>query len=110
MGVFDSNQSNKKYNDATPNYDVNDGVDIVPCSENGCRFRDVEKGICVFETCIYKQFPLSIPYHDKMTKVCKSCGEKYVLEFNDFINPLCSELPLCPKCENTLFNLIKSGR
>ena len=107
MGVFDSNQANKKYNNVIPNYDVDDGVDIVPCTEN-CAFRDEDKGRCVFETCILNQFPLSIPYHTSITKTCEICRNKFTITFGEVDNPmrkLC--LMMCDTCRENLFKLIR---
>lgn len=108
MGVFDSNQSNKKYNDAKPNFDVDDGVDIETCTDN-CKFRDEERNRCVFETCIFKQFPFSIPYHDTVTKTCESCGEKFTVNFDDTVHPYTRLVfCLCDKCMNNLTKLASS--
>ena len=106
MGVFDNNQANKKYNDATPNYDVDDGVDIVPCNEN-CRFKDEEKNRCVFETCILNQYPFSIPFHQTITKTCDVCGNKYTIKFDDTDYPMRRLwLGLCDNCIGNIKSII----
>ena len=58
-GVFDSG-SNKKYNDAISNYDKEDGIDIVKCSNEclNCKYRDITLDRCLFETCIKKLYPV----------------------------------------------------
>lgn len=104
MGIFDSNQSNKKYNNAIPNYDVDDNVDIVPCTED-CPYKDDEKQRCVFETCILNQFPLSIPFHTSVTKICDVCGEKYVITFGETDHPF-KRMALC-LCDNCMSKAIK---
>jgi len=106
MGVFDSNQANKKYNNAIPNYDVDDGVDIVPCEEN-CLYRDESKKRCVFETCLLKQFPVSTPHHANMTKTCDCCRRQYIIEFNDNESPIIKLSTVCNNCNEKLYNLIR---
>ena len=106
MGVFDSNQANKKYNNAIPNYDVDDGVDIVPCEEN-CLYRDESKKRCVFETCLLKQFPVSTPHHANMTKTCDCCRRQYIIEFNDNESPIIKLSTVCNDCNEKLYNLIR---
>lgn len=104
-GVFD-NTSNKQYNNAKPNYDVNDGIDNVKCDNEGCKYRDVELGRCLFETCIYNQFPLSIPYHESFKCKCKFCDSVIELHFDDIHHPFDS-FSICDSCMNKLSNLIK---
>lgn len=109
MGVFDSNQSNRRYNDAIPNYDVDDGVDIVECSED-CPYRDEDRGICTFETCIINQHPFSMPYHSKVTKTCDICGEKKTIQLDEFASPIVMLTNfMCDDCKAKLRNIINEG-
>lgn len=104
-GVFDK-AANKQYNDAIPNYDVNDGVDIVKCDNTVCQYRDVEKGICLFETCIYNQ--LSILFHNKFTYKCKICRNIQTVEFKEYEHPVLDYNPfICETCISKLRNLVE---
>ena len=73
-GIFDS-ISNKRYNDAIPNYDNDDGVDIVECTQEckNCSYKDCIQDRCLFETCMKKITPFSIPFHTKFYTKCKIC-------------------------------------
>lgn len=106
MGVFDSNQANRKYHNAVPNYDVDDGVDIVPCVED-CPYKDEDKGRCAFETCIMNQFPLSTPYHTSTVKSCTICGEKSTVTFDEFDIPIVKLASfICDNCRSKIRTLI----
>lgn len=110
MGVFD-NTSNRKYNNAKPNYDIDDGVDIVTCDFEACKnckFRDIKFNRCVFETCILNQFPYSIPFHNTQTRNCIICDNEFTIEFNESeYHPLLSDsITVCDKCKSKLRNLI----
>lgn len=108
MGVFD-NTSNRKYNDAQANYDIDDGVDIVTCDSDckECRFKDTKLNRCVFETCIKNQFPYSVPFHTTHTKKCIFCNEEYTVEYGENDHPLLTEpVNMCESCRAKLSNLI----
>lgn len=103
MGVFDNN-SNKKYDNALPNYDVDDGVDIVPCEED-CPYKDLIKNRCIYETCIQKVHPFSLRYHSKTTLGCWICEKPFEIELGDysFTAPF---LPVCPDCRKAIKELV----
>ena len=106
MGMFDDAQTQKKYNDAIPNYDKEDGIDNVECTKD-CTYRDVKKNRCLYETCILKQGTRNIPSHKSMTKTCKSCGKDFEFEVNDSddtYNRLA--LCICDKCSGKLMKMI----
>ena len=106
MGMFDDAQTQKKYNDAQPNYDKEDGIDNVECTKN-CTYRDVKKNRCLYETCILKQGTRGIPSHKSMTKKCKCCGQEYnfdVSEDDCTFNRL--SLGICDKCSKKLMKMI----
>lgn len=104
-GVFDST-SNRKYNDAIPNIDTEDGIDNVKCDCIKCCYRDVDKKRCLFETCIYNQFPFSIDFHPKFTTQCKICGRNFTIEFTEGQHPL-SDIPImCNSCIEKLKTLL----
>lgn len=105
MGIFD-NLNNKKYNDAIPNY-AEDGIDIVKCESPGCKYEDVITGRCLFETCIYKQHPFSIPYHIVHTSKCEICNENIIHVYDDDnCHPLIEFSTLCDNCREKLRKLI----
>lgn len=105
-GVFDST-SNKKYNNAKPNYDIDDGVDNHKCDQVGCCYRDTHHERCLFETCIYNQHPFSIPYHSKFTRNCKFCDKPFTVEYGDDSQSPLTEIPcMCEGCFNKLRLLI----
>ena len=110
MGVFDNNLSNKKYNDAKPNYDIDDGVDSVKCESNdctNCRFRDIKDNRCLFETCILKVFPFSIPYHTEFNYRCSVCEKECVRVYDDnTVHPLLHNTQICDNCLRKLRKLI----
>ena len=103
-GVFDQ-LSNKKYDDVTPNPAPEDGVDIEKCLNEECRYNDIEKHRCVFETCILKQFPLTIPYHKEFTNKCKICGTVVTHIYDEFSNPLLTDT-VCPTCYHLIRKMI----
>lgn len=96
-GVFD-NLSNKQYNDAIPNYDNDDGVDNVKCECQNCFYIDIDKKRCLFETCILNQFPFSIPFHNKFTRKCKICDNKFTIEFSEEQHPFTDMPVICDSC------------
>ena len=107
MGVFDAGQSNRKYNNAKPNYDVDDGVDIIFCDAD-CPYRDEAMNRCTFEACVLNQFPLSIPYHTSITTTCEICNEKFVITFEEIDDPYRKlAFRMCDKCKNKLISLIR---
>lgn len=108
-GVFD-NKANKKYNDALPDYDVEDCVDNVKCDNDCCPYRDIDRKRCLFETCILNQFPISIPYHTKFTCKCKICNKSFNIEFQDYQHPLFDIPFICDKCISKLKALINGTK
>lgn len=104
-GVFD-NTSNKQYNDAIPNYDIEDGVDNIKCEYNECCYRDIDKERCIFETCIHSQFPFSIDFHTKFTRKCKICGDKFTIEFSEGQHPFADMSNICDSCIKKLKTLL----
>lgn len=112
MGIFDDNISNRKYNDAKPNYDVDDYVDIFLCDETclGCKYMDTKLNRCLFETCILQEYPLSISYHSKFTRNCIACGNEFTrtFDYEKFENPFrYDNIQFCDKCWNNLLKLIR---
>jgi hypothetical protein len=104
MGVFD-NESNRKFNDAKPNY-AEDGIDIVDCDKE-CVYRDVSKNRCTFETCVLKHYPYTIEYHSHTTVKCMICEENIEIDLSDFSVPHIALLaPICDKCRQRIRGLI----
>ena len=104
-GVFD-NTSNKQYNDSIPKYDAEDGIDNVKCECNGCCYRDIDKERCLFETCIYNQFPFSVNFHTKFTRECKICGNKFTVEFSEEQHPFVDMSTMCDSCTEKLKTIL----
>jgi hypothetical protein len=107
MGVFD-NESNRKFNDAKPNYSE-DGVDIVDCDKE-CIYKDISKNRCTFETCIIKQHPFNINHHKHTTTKCIICEDNIDVEFDDFNIPFGIAAvslinPICDKCKKKIRRL-----
>ena len=109
-GVFD-NKSNRIYNNIKPNYDVDDGVDNVVCNSNceGCSYKDIQLNRCLFETCIMKQFPFSIPFHSKFTNRCKLCERTITHTYDDVNHPFVDTNPICNSCLKKLKKLLELG-
>lgn len=105
MGAFD-NTSNKKYNNAIPNYDEEDGIDSVKCNNDECPYRDVKLDRCLFEICIQTVFPLSIPFHEKFTCKCKLCDNEMEIHFDNMLHPFDASR-ICDDCILKLKNLVK---
>lgn len=115
MGMFDDNTSNRKYNDAIPNYDTEDGVDIVRCDASKqlyCVFRDINKHRCLFETCILEQAPYTVKHHKSITFKCPICDDITTKVFKAGVknHPLVSPPIICEKCQQVLFEFIKRLR
>lgn len=106
-GIFDS-ISNKRYNDAIPNYDNDDGVDIVECTQEckDCSYKDCVQDRCLFETCMKKITPFSIPLHTKFHTKCKFCNEEIEVIFKEGQHPFIDMPVLCEDCINKLKKLI----
>lgn len=104
MGMFD-NTANRQYNNAIPNLSPEDGIDILKCNKEECKYNDIEKHTCVFETCIFKQFPLSVPFHKELTTRCDICGSPITHIFDDCSNPLLMD-NMCVICKNKLRELL----
>lgn len=106
-GVFDSG-SNKKYNDAISNYDQEDGIDIVKCNSEclNCRYRDIALDRCLFETCVKKLYPVSVPFHTKFTIRCKLCNAKIEMSFEDGQHPFTDIPSICKVCIIKLKDLL----
>ena len=107
-GVYDSTL--KKYNDATPNYDKEDGVDIVKYTDDckNCKYADTVQDRCLFETCIRKLYPISIPFHTRFYTKCKLCNSTMCIVFSDGQHPFTDIPNICDKCESKLKKLINS--
>jgi hypothetical protein len=110
MGLFDNN--NQKFNDAIPNYDVDDGVDIVKCDSDceGCKWRDVIKDRCLFETCLNNQFPCSISCHSVFHFNCEIC-DTLVRRDTSKINPMFPTLKMsmCDICISKLKKMVNEN-
>lgn len=107
-GIFDTT-SNRTYNNAKPNYDPEDGIDVVECHCE-CSFKDIDKDACLFETCVLNQFPLSIPFHSHMTRKCQICDSKFTVTFKEYQHPFVNMSVICEQCKNKLKSLLQLER
>lgn len=105
-GVFDTN-SDKEYAEIKSN-PAEDGIETVRCDNGNCKYNDIERNRCLFETCILNQFPLSIPYHPVFTGRCKICEDKIEYYFDDnTTHPFADFTTVCDKCISKIRKLIK---
>lgn len=108
MGKFDNRILTTSSNGNANMNLADDGIDTVSCKEN-CIYRDTVLNRCLFETCIAKTYPISIPMHQQFTHNCEICGEEYTIEDTNKLSIFTHSMQykLCSKCQKKLKDLVR---